>query len=74
MDAVVAVDSGPLHLAQAMQIPVLGFLSGGDSARWFAKPNPQHRIASSRATQSFSILFQLRWALKRWVSPLPHRS
>jgi hypothetical protein len=74
MDAVVAVDSGPLHLAQAMQIPVLGFLSGGDSARWFAKPNPQDRLLRRGLLSRFPSYLEMWWALKRWVSPLPHRS
>jgi ADP-heptose:LPS heptosyltransferase len=70
LDAVMAVDSGPLHLAQAMGVPSLGFLSGGDRARWFARTNPKDRLLRRGLFSRFPSSLEMWWAFRRWVQPV----
>ena len=42
LDGVVAIDSGPLHLARSLEVPTLGILNGGDFLRWF--PGKGHLV------------------------------
>lgn len=66
LDALLAVDSGPLHLALAMGLPSLGFLSGGDQARWFAKSHPGDRLIRRGLLSRFPSTLEMRWACERW--------
>jgi len=68
LDGVVAVDSGPLHLARCLQLPVLGFLSGGDVKRWFADPAEQERLLRRGLFNRFPMGWEMTWAFRRWLS------
>lgn len=67
LEAVLAVDSGPLHLAQAMGVPSLGFLSGGDRARWFARLNPKDGLLPRGLFSRFPSSLEMWWAFRRWL-------
>ncbi len=70
LDGVVAVDSGPLHLARALNVRSLGILSGGDAQRWFTKLNPQDRILKRGLLHRFPSALEMTWAFRRWL-PTP---
>ncbi len=70
LDGVVAVDSGPLHLARALDIRSLGILSGGDAQRWFSALGPQDRILKRGLIQRFPSALEMTWAFRRWL-PTP---
>lgn len=67
LDGVVAVDSGPLHLARALGVRSLGILSGGDSARWFTTLNPEDRILKRGLLHRFPSALEMTWAFRRWL-------
>lgn len=69
LDAILAVDSGPLHLAQAMNVPSLGFLSGGDRDRWFGRLGSKDRLLSRGIFSRFPSTLEMWWAFRRWVAP-----
>ena len=59
LDAVIAVDSGPLHLARALEVASLGFLSGGDRDRWFPKKAGHWELPRGLIDR-----FPFRWEMK----------
>ncbi len=71
LDGVVAVDSGPLHLAQALDVRSLGILSGGDAQRWFSSLNPGDQILRRGWVQRFPTSLEMTWAFRRWLRHLP---
>src|SRR5262249_10896310 len=67
VDGVVAVDSGPLHLARALGVPSLGFLSGGDSKRWFPPTERKSDLLLRRGLFSrYPSAFEMGRAFRRW--------
>ena len=70
LDGVVAVDSGPLHLARALEIPALGILSGGDVKRWFADLGEKERILRRGLFNRFPMGWEMTWAFRRWLADL----
>lgn len=69
-DGVIAVDSGPLHLSISLGLPVLGFLSGGDSARWFARTHSQSLLVKRGKLGKFPLSWEMKAAFCRWKSEL----
>ena len=69
LDGVVAVDSGPLHLARALGVKSLGILSGGDAERWFASLNPGDRLIKRGLWNRFPSSLEMTWAFRRWLQP-----
>jgi len=70
LSAVVAIDSGPLHLARALAIPSLGILSGGDAQRWFGL-NVAHSLILKRGVfNRHPSLFEIKRVYDKWVSML----
>lgn len=67
LDAVVAIDSGPLHLARALEIPSLGFLSGGDAHRWFGQALPKSQVLRRGLFSRYPSQFSMRLSFDRWV-------
>jgi len=66
-DQVIAVDSGPLHLALALGIPSLGFLSGGDHKRWFSRLSSYDKIVTRGILDRFPSSFEMWWHFSRWA-------
>jgi hypothetical protein len=66
LDAVVAVDSGPLHYARALGIPSLGILSGGDAKRWFHHLGPSDRLVRRGWFSRFPSATEMLWAFRHW--------
>ncbi len=66
LDAVVAVDSGPLHYAHALNIPSLGILSGGDAKRWFHQLGPSDRLLRRGFFSRFPSATEMLWAFRNW--------
>jgi ADP-heptose:LPS heptosyltransferase len=66
MDAVVAVDSGPLHFAQALGVPSLGILSGGDSVRWFARMGEKDRLLERGLFNRYPMAWEMFRAFLRF--------
>lgn len=66
VDGMVAVDSGPLHLAHALHIPSLGFLSGGDYRRWFPSLGAQDRIVKRGLFNRYPSRWEMVRAFKQW--------
>ncbi len=66
LDGVVAVDSGPLHLARAMKIPSLGVLSGSDVKRWFPGESPKDVLVRRGWFQKFPTSFQILTHFMTW--------
>lgn len=66
-DQVIAVDSGPLHLALALGIPSLGFLSGGDYKRWFSRLSSHDKIVTRGLLDRFPSSFEMGWHFSRWA-------
>lgn len=66
MDGVIAVDSGPLHLAQALGVPSLGILSGGDFRRWFSKLQPNDRLLPRGLFSRHPALIEMSFAFRKW--------
>lgn len=71
LDGVVAVDSGPLHLARALGVRSLGILSGGDAERWFHSIRPGDRLVKRGLWNRFPSAFEMTWAFRRWLQPAP---
>jgi ADP-heptose:LPS heptosyltransferase len=69
LDGVVAVDSGPLHLARAQGVRSLGILSGGDAERWFASLTPGDQLLKRGILNRFPSAFEMTWAFRRWLRP-----
>lgn len=69
LNGVVAVDSGPLHLARALGVRSLGILSGGDAERWFAAAAPGDEILHRGFFQRFPSAIEMTWAFRRWLKP-----
>lgn len=66
LDGVVAVDSGPLHLARSLGIRSLGILSGGDTERWFS-PVPEGDMLLRRGFfNRFPSAIEMMWAFEKW--------
>ncbi|MBA2573017.1 MAG: glycosyltransferase family 9 protein [Gemmatimonadetes bacterium] len=66
MDGVVAVDSGPLHLARSFGLPSLGFLSGGDQERWFAGRVPGELLLRRGLLDRYPMTWEMVRAFRRW--------
>ncbi len=67
LDGVVAVDSGPLHLAHALDVRSLGILSGGDYKRWFATLGEGDRLVRRGLLNRFPTSLEMTWAFRRWL-------
>ncbi|MBY0369675.1 glycosyltransferase family 9 protein [bacterium] len=74
LDGVVAVDSGPLHLARTLGLPVLGILSGGDVRRWFASLGAHERLLRRGLFNRFPMGWEMTWAFRRWLRQLAPNS
>ncbi len=68
LDRVVAIDSGPLHLARALGIPTLGFLSGGDAERWFPAKSDKDVIIPRGWLSRHPGPVQMLRAFRKWGS------
>jgi len=66
LDAVVAVDSGPLHLAHSLGVTSLGFLSGGDQARWFPQIGEHDHLLRRGIFNRFPTALEMLWAYQKW--------
>ncbi len=66
LDGVVAVDSGPLHLARALGIRSLGILSGGDVARWFSPLPPGDHLLPRGWLQRYPSAAEMLRAFTQW--------
>ncbi len=66
LDGIVAVDSGPLHLAQSLNIPSLGILSGGDVERWFKRIQPHDLLIKRGLLSRYPSVFEIFRAFKAW--------
>lgn len=66
MDGVVAVDSGPLHLARSLGLRSLGFLSGGDQERWFAGSVPGELLMRRGLLDRYPMTWEMVRAFRRW--------
>lgn len=76
VDGVVAVDSGPLHLAHSLKIPSLGFLSGGDHLRWFPTLQEKDHLLRRGLFSRYPLAWEMVRAFKHWskqVFPVPRR-
>ena len=71
LDGVVAVDSGPLHLARSLGVRSLGILSGGDAERWFPSLRQGDRIIKRGLWNRFPSALEMTWAFRRWLAPSP---
>lgn len=67
VDGVVAVDSGPLHLAQAMQVPSLGLLSGCDVDRWYASLTRNDFLVRRGLLGRFPELGRMMRSFRTWM-------
>lgn len=67
VDGVVAVDSGPLHLAHALHIPSLGFLSGGDYRRWFPSLHEKDRLVKRGLFNRYPNRWEMLRAFRNWL-------
>lgn len=68
LDGVVAVDSGPLHLARALGIPSLGILSGGDAKRWFHPRGEGNVLVRRGFLHRYPSVFEMNRAYGLWRS------
>ncbi len=66
LDGVIAVDSGPLHLARSLGVKSLGILSGGDTERWFPNLKEGERILRRGIFNRFPTSFEIVWAYDKW--------
>jgi ADP-heptose:LPS heptosyltransferase len=66
LDGVVAVDSGPLHLARSLGVHSLGILSGGDVARWYTTNNPGDLLIRRGIFSRFPTALEMKWAFEKW--------
>lgn len=66
MDAVVAVDSGPLHLVRTLRLPCLGILSGGDKQRWFSGEREKERFVRRGFFGRYPSLGLMWFYYRRW--------
>lgn len=66
----IGVDSGPLHLAIALEMPVLGLLGGCDRKRWYPMEAPQFRFLYRGLFDRFPTSLGLFWQAKRWLDGL----
>lgn len=65
-DRVISVDSGPLHFSLALEIPSLGFLSGGDHLRWFSQISPRDKLVKRGLFSRYPSSFEMKWHFYRW--------
>ncbi len=70
LDGLVAVDSGPLHLAHSFKIPSLGILSGGDVERWFKRVSPKDVLVPRGIFTRYPSVFEMWYSFKKWHSHL----
>ncbi len=70
LDGVIAVDSGPLHLARSLGVKSLGILSGGDTQRWFPNLREGERILKRGIFNRFPTSFEIIWAYDKWRAEL----
>lgn len=68
LDGVVAVDSGPLHLARALGVRSLGILSGGDVARWFSPVPPGDQLVGRGWFSKFPSPLAMIRAFTDWTT------
>lgn len=66
VDGMIAVDSGPLHLAHALGIPSLGFLSGGDYRRWFPTLRGKDMLVKRGLFNRYPTRWEMVRAFKQW--------
>lgn len=67
LDALVAVDSGPLHLSLSLGVPSLGILSGGDTARWFPRIGENDLLLRRGLFNRYPSVFEMHRAFRRWT-------
>lgn len=70
LDGVVAVDSGPLHLARALSIAHLGILSGADFERWYGGSAPRSVMIKRGILSRFPNRYEVARAFDRWLKLL----
>lgn len=70
LDGLVAVDSGPLHLALSLGVPSLGILSGGDTERWFPRVSDADVLVRRGIFNRYPSVFEIHRAFRRWT-PAP---
>jgi len=70
LDGLVAVDSGPLHLARSLGVRSLGIMAGGDAVRWFSPVPPGDQIVPRGMLQSFPSAMTMLRAFTQWYRPL----
>ncbi len=66
LDGVVAVDSGPLHLARSLGVTSLGILSGGDIKRWFTPVREGDMLLRRGLFNRFPSSIEMVWAFEKW--------
>jgi hypothetical protein len=66
LDGVVAVDSGPLHLAHSLEVRSLGILSGGDVERWYPVLNQGDFLLRRGLINRFPSVLEMMWAFEKW--------
>ncbi len=66
LDGVVAVDSGPLHLARSLGVPSLGILSGGDSVRWFSPLAEGDMLLRRGIFNRFPTAYEMLRTYQKW--------
>jgi ADP-heptose:LPS heptosyltransferase len=71
LDGVIAVDSGPLHLALALGIKSLGVLSGGDMERWFPRTGADDILIRRGLFNRFPTVFEMQRAYRKWAPAAP---
>lgn len=72
LDGIVAVDSGPLHLAHSLSVPSLGILSGGDVERWFKRISPKDTLVPRGIFSRYPTSIEMWFGFKRWHQGLMH--
>lgn len=70
LDGVVAVDSGPLHLARAVGANVFGILSSGDHERWYGEPRENEVFVKRGFLGRAPSILELGWSFDRWVQTI----
>jgi len=69
--AVLAVDSAPLHIATALQRPVVGILGGGHFGRFYPWGNPHLTWVANKTMDCYWCNWSCRYETTRCVDEIP---
>ncbi|MBI4405938.1 MAG: glycosyltransferase family 9 protein [Deltaproteobacteria bacterium] len=70
LDGLTAVDSGPLHLARALEVPSLGILSGADTSRWYPDQSIRDLLLPRGLFKRYPTTFEMLLAYRKWQDRL----